>query len=306
MTRISLLCLTIALLGPALNLQTGSAQEKKHGGLSISTGPEKVITDCSQIRIVFRGAEMARSEQAQAVSISAGSSLQVQAPHHGGIQVQGGSRGEYLIKACLAAAGDSSADAEKLLAQTSLSVRDGRVTVQGPSGESWVAYLIVEAPDGAVMDLESINGPIGISAVSGSIQARTLNGPITLYDVGGQVRASAQNGPINLRGSGGDLRLNAQNGPIGVELAGSRWESGDLEARTQNGPLTLTLPPEYQSPVRVETSKHSPVECRAIQCKQAVRKWDRPNLIEFGDSSPVVRLSTVNGPVTIYSTGDKR
>jgi hypothetical protein len=42
-----------------------------------------------------------------------------------------------------------------------------------------------------------------------------------------------------------------------------------------------------------------------VQCKQAVRTWDRPSVIEFGGSSPVVRMSTVNGPVSVNSTGEK-
>jgi DUF4097 and DUF4098 domain-containing protein YvlB len=220
--------------------------------------------------------------------------------------VQGSARGEYTVRACLAAAGDSAAEAQAVLDQISLSVRDGRATVEGPADGNWIGFLLVESPSGAVLDLGTTNGPISLNAITASVQAHSTNGPISLFDVSGQVRARAQNGPISLSGSKGEFHLEAQNGPIWIELLGSRWESGELEASTQNGPLTLTLPESYQSSVRVEASRHSPFECRAIQCKQAVRTVDRPNLVEFGDSSAVVRMSTVNGPVTIRSASDKR
>ena len=204
------------------------------------------------------------------------------------------------------AAGDSPAEAKALLDQLSLSTREGQVTVDGPTGQTWVAYLLLQVPNGASLDLKATNGPISFKSISASISANTLNGPISFYDTTGQVQARAQNGPISVSGNRGDFHLEAQNGPIGVHLTGNRWESGEMEASTQNGPLTLTLPESYQSSVRVEASRYSPIQCRAAQCKQAVRTWDKPNIIEFGDASPVIRMSTVNGPVTINSSDDKR
>ena len=306
MIKASILALAIALAGSGLVNNAEAGQEKRHHGFSISTGPGKMINDCSQVRLNVRDAEVVRSEQTKTIPRNSISSLQIQAPYHGGIYVQGWDRDEYSIKACLGAAGDSSAEAKALMDQLSLSVHDGQVTVQGPGRETWVGYLLVQAPNGATLDLGATNGPISLNAISASVRVQTTNGPISFNDVAGQVRAHAQNGPINISGNKGDFNLETQNGPIGVELTGSQWESGQLEASAQNGPLTLTLPPNYQSSVRVEASKHSPIECRAIQCKQATRTWDKPNIIEFGESSPVVRMSTVNGPVTIVSASDKR
>ena len=305
MIRVSTALLMVALAGFSLAQSAEAGQGRRHQGFSISTGPDKELRDCSQVRLTVPDAEVLRAEQAMTVPQNS-APLRIQAPHHGGIFVQGWDRGEYAIKACLAAAGDNAAEAKALLDQLSLSVRDGQVTVQGPGGEAWIGYLLVQAPNGASLDLESTNGPIGLNAISANVQARTTNGPISFTGVDGQIKAHAQNGPINVSGNKGDYHVEAQNGPIGVDLEGSRWESGALEASTQNGPLTLTLPESYQSPVRVESAGHSPVECHAAQCKQAVRTWDRPNVIEFGESAPVIRMSTVNGPVTIHSAGHKR
>jgi hypothetical protein len=304
--RKTILFLTVLVLGCCLIFEPARAQERRHRSTTISTSGEKGITDCEQVRMRIGDGETVRSQLMQTVPRSAISTLQIHSSKNGGIQVQGWSRDEYSITACLAAAGDRANDAKALLDQLKLSVSDGKVTVEGPSPQDWIAYLIIQAPNGAVLDLTSQNGPIGVSDFSGNIQARNQNGPISFHDVSGQVRAEVQNGPITVRGSGGDFHLSAQNGPLTVELDGSQWSGGELEGSTQNGPLTLKLPESYLSSVRIDASKHSPVECRAIQCQQAVRTWDRPSVIEFGGgSTPVIRLSTINGPVTIVSPGKR-
>ena len=299
----TMLFLTVLVLGCFFIFEPAGAQDKRRRNTTISTNGERRISDCEQIRMRIGDGETIRSQLTQTVPRSA--ALQVQSARNGGIHVQGWNRDEYSITACLAVAGDDANEAKAILDQLKLSVINGKVTVEGPSPQDWLAYLIVQAPNGATLNLESGNGPIGVTDFSGIIHARNQNGPVTFHDVSGQVQADVQNGPITVSGSGGHFRLNAQNGPLTVELDGSQW-SGELEGSTQNGPLTLKLPDGYLSSVRVDASKHSPVECRAIQCQQAVRTWDRPNIIQFGESTPIIRLSTINGPVTIVSSGGKK
>ena len=255
------------------------------------------------------GWQVVRSEQERTLPKSAITLLEVQAGHYGGIQVNGWDRDQYSIKACLGAASESAAEAQSLLSQIKLSVDGGRVTVTGAGkDDTWMGYLIINAPNDSALKLEAKNSPIGVNSINANIEARNTNGPVTFRDVGGQVRADVMNGPITLASNRGEHHLNVQNGPLTVELVGSRWESGEVEGSTQNGPIELVIPPDYQSAVRVNTSKHSPVECRAAQCKEALRTWEKPSLIEFGGSNPVVRLSTVNGPTTVRgpkSSGEK-
>lgn len=300
------LFLLVALFGAALIFQPIDASQRRHNSTTISIDDEKDLTDCGQIKLLISDAEQARSELTQTVSRSAASTLHVEPPRNGGVHVRGSNSQEYSITACLAASGATAADAKAILDQIKLAVRDGRVTVEGPNPQEWIAYLIIRAPNGVTLDLNSKNGPIGVSDFSGSVQAHSVNGPTTFRNVTGQVQADAQNGPIDVTGSGGDFRLSVLNGPLTVELDGSSWSGGEIEGRTQNGPLTLRLPDGYQSSIRVDASKHSPVECRAVQCQQAARTWDRPNLIQFGGGAPVIRLSTVNGPVTISSRDGKK
>jgi hypothetical protein len=305
MKKSLLLLLALAFAGLCLNCVNIAAQRKGYRGFSINTGADKTITDCGQITMRVDDMQVVRAEQERTLPGSAVSSLKVQPPDRGGVHVSGWDGDHYVIKACLAAAADNAAEAQRALEQLALSTQDGRVTVTGPGGGNWMGYLIIKAPNGASLDLEANNAPIGISSFTGTIEARNQNGPLGLYNVGGQVHAEVMNGPIGFQGDRGEHRLNVHNGPLSILLLGGRWESGSLEGRSENGPLELSLPPDYQSAVQVDASENSPVSCRASQCKEAARTWDKPHLIAFGGPNPVIKLSTENGPTTVKNSSGK-
>src|SRR5215470_3627246 len=157
MKKSLLFLLALSLASLCLNCVNSAAKQRKYRGFSINTGRDKTITNCGQITMRVDELQVVRSEQERTLPRSAVSSLQVKAAFHGGIQVSGWDRDQYAIKACLGAAGESAAEAQKLLAQLALSEQDGRVTVTGPGGESWMGYLIIQAPNGAAMELEAEN-----------------------------------------------------------------------------------------------------------------------------------------------------
>jgi hypothetical protein len=304
----------------ALSCATVEAHTRSRS-LTVSVEDRAAVTDCSQVEIRYDDGETARGEEQFAAAKSAVPSLDVAAPENGGMTVQGWDRDEYSIKACKAAGAGSAFGAQELLRQVSVSFQGGHLTATGPSEEdAWVVYFIVHVPEGAAMSLESHNGEISVRNVSGKVTARSHNGPIVLGDCSGELQArtengpisvknstgkidaQAQNGPIDFSGSGQNVHLESQNGPLKISLAGTRWEGGDLEARTENGPLTLDLPRNYASGVRVEATGYSPFVCRAPACDQARGTWAETHRgIQFGNEAPVVRMSTVNGPVKIES-----
>lgn len=215
------------------------------------------------------------------------------------VTVQGGSAGGYTIRVCKAAARQSD------LAQIRVSVEGGELKVSGPQGRRWTATYVVSMPRGGSVDVETTNGPISIRDVDGTVEARAQNGPLSLRNVRGNVNGETQNGPISVAGSGGTMKLRANNGPLSVSLDGVSW-NGDLDAATKNGPLMLKLPRNYGSSVVVETNGRGPVSCKAEDCDRNVGSWDgedgrwsSPRKMEFGRGPANVRLSTVNGPVTI-------
>ena len=212
----------------------------------------------------------------------------------------------YSVTACKAAAGSGDA-AERILSQISMSIEHGKISTRGPGDEGdWTVYLLIRTPKSASIELETMNGPISLYDVDGKLTARARNGPISLKNFSGDAEITAVNGPISLDGSSGSVRIHTENGPISVALGGKTWSGTGLSADAQNGPLTLMVPSGYQSSFVVESRNHSPVSCEASICDNARKTWDDEHRrIEYGSAPAMIRLSTVNGPVSVQESREK-
>jgi hypothetical protein len=258
--------------------------------------------DCSRINQMFGDYEVARAQQHTSVPL--GAPLELRPDTNGGVRIERGSGSAYQITACIAAGGRSAAEAQTAVDAVRLVTEGNRVRVTGAPDastrvRSWSVQLIVLAPEGASIEAETTNGPIGVTGASGTFSLRASNGPISLSDVAGDVKARASNGPISVTGSRGEFDVETANGPISVDLGGSRWD-GHLTARASNGPLTVTVPTGFQSGVEISSSFQSPWNCRAAACREGNREWDeRSRSLRLGADPVVVRLSTVHGPVTV-------
>jgi DUF4097 and DUF4098 domain-containing protein YvlB len=261
----------------------------------------KLEADCSDFNFMSGDYEVAYAQQ-QATAPMSGV-LQVHPGGNGGIRIRRGTGSSYAITACIGAGARTRADAQRAADAIRLVVDGNRVRVESPRDiDNWSVQLVVEAPRGARIAADTNNGPIGIEDVEGDITARASNGPIGLDNVSGKVDARAVNGPISVSGSRGDFEVETQNGPISVDLRGSRWD-GKLNARAQNGPLTVRVPDRYQSGVEVSSEHHAPWSCRIAACRTGTRDWDdRSRSLRIGSDPVVVRISTVNGPVTIAAS----
>jgi hypothetical protein len=259
---------------------------------------------CSGVHIHFGDRVTARGEESVTISRRDAKGLVLEGSRHGGVTVRGADVNEFTVTACTAAAGDDGASARAVLSKVALRSTGARVAFDGPEGERWSGFLVVTAPRDADFGVEASNGPVSLSGLSGALVVKTANGPVSLSNLTGSVDVDAVNGPVTLKASSGDVRIHAVNGPLTIALSGTRWEGKGLEADAQNGPLTLKVPDGFSSGVRVETSAHSPLSCRAAACDGARRQdGSRTRLIETGTESPIVRLSTVNGPVAIVGSG---
>jgi hypothetical protein len=225
--------------------------------------------------------------------------LTVEGSRNGGIYVYGGTRSDFAISVCKAAAPASAGGIG--LDQLRASLSGGTLTATGPRSDGWIVYFIIDAPAKADIDLQVTNGPLHLAHLAGATTARAQNGPIKLLDVSGRVSARAQNGPIAYEGGSGTIELDVQNGPLHVRLAGSKWAEGSLTATAQNGPVKLQLPRGFASGVRVRSSPHSPWKC--LGCDDGRRTWDDSSRsVELGSGPVAVTLSTVNGPVAVDMT----
>ncbi len=265
------------------------------GSTNWGDGP---AADCSDLHIRLDGERPKIEAEERTVTRAEARVLRVHEIRNGGVQVHGWDKDTYSVTACKAAVGG---DAQRLLAQMKLSVQGGEVSVSEPSGDrdEWTVYLLIRTPKSADVEVSAHNGPVSFYSVDGKITTRTTNGPISMKDCSGEADISAENGPISFSGTSGKLRLHTQNGPITVSL-GANWNGAELVADAVNGPLTLRVPSGFRSSFLVESNGHSPVSCRASICSDARKTWDDDHRrIEYGSGSPVIRLSTENGPISV-------
>ena len=283
------------LVGLALITAAPFAGAQRPGG-----AVQLEAADCSRYQSSFGTDEVAYT--VQQASVPLGARLDVDPGQNGGVRIEHGSGSTYSITACIAAGGETLAEAQRSAEAVRLQIDGNRVRVSiGSEQRHASVHLIVEAPVGAQVDAKTGNGPISISDVDGSFTARVTNGPIALKNVSGAVRAAAANGPISISGSGGNVDVETQNGPISVNLQGTQW-TGELTGRAQNGPLTVKVAEGFTSGVEISSSRRSPWNCRIAACRGEMSDNDQgTKTVSFGTGAVAVKLSTVNGPVTLDS-----
>lgn len=266
-------------------------------GFNVSTRGDD-IRDCSDLEVTARGRAVARAEESLTLPAPRGARLIVEGSRNGGVYVTGGAGRDYEVQVCKAAVAGTQEAAERQLARIRVESGDGRLAGSGPGGGDWLVYFLIAAPRDAAMDVAVSNGPLAVRDTAGDFRLRAENGPIALRGTEGTYDVAVQNGPVSISGGGGDVKVRANNGPISVRLADGDWDGEGLDARAVNGPLSLSVDESFRSGVVVEASGNSPWSCSG--CAAARRTWqDEGRRFELGDGPVRVRLSTVNGPVSI-------
>ncbi len=259
---------------------------------------------CSDLRVRSSNGEIAQT--AETVTLGARDASMLELEDNAGravVRVRAWDRPEYSVETCKIAVSDTRSAAEAILPGISVSRSAGRITTAGPNADNgnWQIYFLIHAPKNGSLDLQTKNGPIDLAGVTGTIKVRASNGPIALKDCAGQIDAQTTNGPISFHGGGGEVHLNAKNGPISLELAGEIWNGSLLDARTVNGPVSVNIPENFRSGVRLQTTGHAPLSCKIEACRTAFTDASQSEnrTIQLNGSADTIRLSTNNGPVSV-------
>ena len=202
---------------------------------------------------------------------------------NGGISIEGWDRDSVDVTIRIEASARSVEDAKRLAADVEVTASGGKIRIEGPSGgrrESWGANLVVRVPKKTNVDALAVNGPIGVSDVTGTMRLRTTNGPVALDGVGGDVRARLQNGPLT------------------VALTGKSWDGAGLDAESVNGPVTLTIPDDYNADLETGTV-NGPMESRRPLTVTFSGRMKSRIQTKLGKGGAPVRVVTTNGPLTI-------
>ena len=259
---------------------------------------------CADLKVRSQG-KVAQINESFTLSKGEAPILELNAADRGQIRVRGWDRADYSVETCKIAAAGTRGAAEEAVRGIRVGHTAGRISYNGPVGDSadWMAVFIIHAPRDASLDLEARNGPIEVRGVNGSVKLRATNGPIAIADCGGNVEAHTTNGPIAFSGERGEVHLTAQNGPIALHFASETWNGSQLEARTINGPMAVSLPENFRSGMRLETSGHTPMSCSAPPCRNARRDG---RTLQMNGTDGTIRLSTENGPVAVHTEGPEK
>lgn len=291
----------------ALSLLPACTQARDHDmGFTMNVNGDRDVITCSDIDMRFWNDTRddivnVRRDQTVAVSAPRSGVLRLVASPTGGVRVQPSSTGAMSAIVCMAAGAESQSEANATLDQLRIVNEDGELRVKGPEG-NWGALIILSVPKGVSLDMEAENGTLDVRGVSGTITMHSTNGPIGIAHVtGGKVVARAENGPIGFRGHEGDIDLKAQNGPVSVKLNDPTWTGKGLDASTENGPITVVTPDALKTGVRIEAAENSPLSWTG-RTNAVTSDWTNNRTITLGTGPVLVRVATINGPVSIKSS----
>ncbi len=212
-----------------------------------------------------------------------GTRLTIDPDDNGGVEIEGWDRDSVAVTVRVQAGARTEEDARALAEKVRVEAAGSTIRVVGPASgrrESWSVTLIVRVPRRSDLEVETVNGPLAVADVNGTMNLRATNGPITLEHLAGDVRARVQNGPLS------------------VELAGSAWQGKGLDAESVNGPVDLGLPEGYNAELETGTV-NGPMQLDIpITVTLQGRQRDRIHTT-LGKGGAPVRVVTTNGPITI-------
>ena len=213
-------------------------------------------------------------------------SLRIDPGENGGADVEAWDRDSIAVEARVVSYARTEEDARALGREVKLSFTGGVLSADGPSTgrrEGWSVIFVVRVPRKIDLDIETMNGPIGVDGVNGSVQVEATNGPITLEGVSGDVRARLQNGPLT------------------ISLTGDHWEGAGLDASTVNGPLSIRVPTDYNAKLETGTRNgpfHTDIP---ITVQGNIGHVGQEISTTLGRGGATLRATTTNGPLTIRS-----
>jgi DUF4097 and DUF4098 domain-containing protein YvlB len=122
------------------------------------------------------------------------------------------------------------------------------------------------------------------------------NGGISVSDVRGKINFTTLNGGVSLARLAGSVHGDTTNGGVNVEFEGGTWDGDALDVRTTNGGVNLRMPDNYSAHLETGTTNGG-MNIRFPITVQG--KIPKQLSLDVGSGGPLVRVTTVNGGVSI-------
>ena len=233
--------------------------------------------------------ERATEEWTRSYPLAAGGEIRI-GNTNGRIEVEGVEGSTVEVRAEKIARAATEAGARELLPRITIKedVQPDRVSIETERmngimiGAAFEVRYHIRAPKGAVVNVSTTNGGIGLTALAGKVVARSTNGGVTAKEQAGGIEARTTNGGVSI-----DF---AQLGPEPVS------------ARSTNGGVVIMLPDSAKADVTATCTNGgitvSPELTLAVTEQSRRRLEGRLN----GGGTPI-ELQTTNGGVRIKPRG---
>ena len=242
---------------------------------------------------------------------------------NGSIEIIGSSSAtEVEIVATIRCSGETQAEADARLEEATIEVAratDGTLTIKpifpvqkrGNDGASFVITI----PNAQGITLDTSNGSLKVSNLSGRLFADTSNGRIEVLnhdgnveldtsngriictEINGDVFADTSNGRIELTDIDGDITADTSNGKVKITLMSG--QSGQIVADSSNGSITVNVADGFHGTFSMDTSNASvTVNDPHGKASSSTRKSSGSATVGDGSSESSL-LTTSNGSITL-------
>ncbi|MDX2016590.1 MAG: hypothetical protein SFY95_02990 [Planctomycetota bacterium] len=202
--------------------------------------------------VIGGGANFKETRVSEVASV-AGSAVRVTS-QNGAVAVRRTQRPDVRISAELRAT-----SAERLKGATIRAERDaqGALVIStdwpegGPKGGEGVSFDI-QLPEASGVTLETTNGQIIISGLTGPARLSTSNGAISVQEHTGDIDATTSNGSLGLRDVTGRIDAQTSNGSADVTLTSA--SAGPVRVVTTNGNASLSFGAGLTGTIKARTS----------------------------------------------------
>jgi DUF4097 and DUF4098 domain-containing protein YvlB len=147
------------------------------------------------------------------------------------------------------------------------------------------------------LDAQTSNGTIDVEQLDGGANLRTSNGRIRADGVRGSLEATTSNGSINVHltktESGRPVKLESSNG--GIELTLDEVNHNDVYASTSNSSITVRMPSSIGARLRAHASNNSISTDFDVLTQGVLSKHHLEGTI--GGGGPLLDLETSNGGI---------
>jgi DUF4097 and DUF4098 domain-containing protein YvlB len=149
--------------------------------------------------------------------------------------------------------------------------------------------------------LRTSNGRITATRQQGDVDARTSNGSITIVDSIGAIKAVSSNGGIDVQNATARVDADTSNGRLSITLASS--SPGPVNAETANGSISLTVGASFRGRLSLGTSNSS-ISTEGLSSRKDAKvsaSGKSSATVDFGEGGEPSRCTTSNGKVSVGS-----